>query len=392
MKLSCTARLRLAALPMIAMLAGPALAEEPIVTESQLEELLRRANEQDSIGTTPLPPVEESATGDGTADQGTAVPSRADKVNHRIPNPEEIDAAEYRDQPLPEGRSALTVKLQVLLDRAAMSPGVIDGYSGGMTGTALRAFERQQNLPVDGVLDGEVWDALGGAQVGQVTKAHVISPADVSQLTPGPLPNDYAELAKLDRIGFTRVSEAIAEQYHMDEDFLIGLNPGLDWVAGETVTVVDVTRRREDAPLARIVIDKPRSRLQALDVNGRVLSDYPVTIGSDGTPSPSGTHLVTAVAPDPTYSYNPDVNFQQGDNTEFLTLPPGPNGPVGSTWIDLDKPTYGLHGTSEPSKLFTNQSHGCVRMTNWDAGELARMVTSRMQADPGVEIEVVFVE
>jgi len=101
---------------------------------------------------------------------------------------------------------------------------------------------------------------------------------------------------------------------------------------------------------------------------------YPATIGSEQTPSPSGTHRVKSIASDAAYYYRPDVNFRQGKNTEPLTIPPGPNNPIGSVWIDLSEPTYGIHGTPEPSKIDKTFSHGCVRLTNWDAEELARLV------------------
>ena len=114
-----------------------------------------------------------------------------------------------------------------------------------------------------------------------------------------------------------------------------------------------------------------------------MIASYPVTVGSEQTPSPSGTHEVVALAMNPTYTYRPDVNFQQGDNTQALILPPGPNGPVGSVWIDLSKPTYGIHGTAQPAKLFVWASHGCVRMTNWDVEELAHMVST------GIAVEFV---
>ena len=107
---------------------------------------------------------------------------------------------------------------------------------------------------------------------------------------------------------------------------------------------------------------------------------YPATIGSEDNPSPSGVHTVEAVAPMPNYTYNPE-NFVQGDNTETLVLPPGPNGPVGSMWIDLSEPTYGIHGTPEPALIDKTNSHGCVRLTNWDAQELSTMV------EPGVTVE-----
>lgn len=283
-----------------------------------------------------------------------------------------IDAATYENGPLPEGQSALTAKLQALLDRAGISPAVIDGYKGGMTRSALRAFERRAGLAVDGVLDPEVWQALGGPQADSVTQRYRITEEDVSGLS-DPLPEDYAKLAELDRMGYVRVSEKLAERFHMDEDFLRGLNPDAAFRAGETISVM-APGANASGKVARIVVHKGRSRLTAHDAQGAILADYPVTVGSDQTPSPSGTVEVVAVAIDPTYSYNPDVNFQQGDNTEPLTLPPGPNGPVGSVWIDLSEPTYGLHGTDEPAELFRSQSHGCVRMTNWDARELADMV------------------
>ena len=98
-------------------------------------------------------------------------------------------------------------------------------------------------------------------------------------------------------------------------------------------------------------------------------------------PSPSGTHLVNAIAPDAAYYYRPEVNFQQGDNTEPLTIPPGPNNPVGTTWIDLTEPTYGIHGTPEPSRIDKTSSHGCVRLTNWDVEELAALI------EKGVRVE-----
>jgi len=144
---------------------------------------------------------------------------------------------------------------------------------------------------------------------------------------------------------------------------------GIDWVLG--------TR---DVRFSAWQADKTTRQLRAYDAAGNLLVAYPATIGSTGTPSPTGTHLVNAVAPMPNYTYNPDVNFQQGDNTEKLIIPPGPNGPVGSMWIDLTEPTFGIHGTPDPSKIDKTQSHGCVRLTNWDAEELSKMVK------PGVPV------
>ncbi len=287
--------------------------------------------------------------------------------------PDEIETAAYDGGDLPDGQSALTVKIQVLLDRAAISPGVIDGYKGGMSESAIRAFENREGLPEDGILDEEVWAALGGDAAEPVLQAHIITADDLAEVT-GELPEDYAELAELDLLGYATAAEALAERFHMDRDFLEALNPDAAFAEGETITVAAPGDPIE-GEIVRIEVRKGPGRLAGFDEADRMILNYPVTVGSDATPTPSGTFEVVAVAIDPTYHYNPDENFQQGDNAEPLELPPGPNGPVGSIWIDLSEPTYGLHGTPNPAQLFESQSHGCVRMTNWDAEELANLVS-----------------
>lgn len=290
------------------------------------------------------------------------------------PTAEDIANASYNGGTLKEGQTGLSVTVQVLLDRAGISPGVIDGWKGGMTESALRAFEEREGLPVDGQLDGDVWSALGGAGAPPVLMSYTVTAEDTQGLS-DPLPDDYAEMAKLEQLGYLSVSERLAERFHMDEDFLKALNPDASFAEGETLNVVDVGENL-GAEAARVSINAKTRRLAAFADDGTMIAIYPVTVGSQSTPSPSGTHEVTAVAIEPTYSYRPDVNFQQGDNDEPLTLPPGPNGPAGSVWIDLSEPTYGIHGTPDPATLFKERSHGCVRMTNWDAQELAHLVSA----------------
>jgi lipoprotein-anchoring transpeptidase ErfK/SrfK len=168
----------------------------------------------------------------------------------------------------------------------------------------------------------------------------------------------------------------------MDEDVLVAMNAGTALAPGETITVA-APGDPVEAEVARIEIRKDARRAVAFDADGNMLTNYPVAIGSEGMPSPSGTMEVVAVAVDPTYTYDPDVNFQVDGVEEALTLPSGPNGPVGTVWIDLSKPTYGLHGTDQPSKLFEQRSHGCVRFTNWDIEELAAIVPA------GIPVEFV---
>lgn len=269
-------------------------------------------------------------------------------------------------------------KLQVLLDRAGASPGVIDGFDGDNVRKAIRAFELMSGLPEDGVLDADLIAMLETAE--PVVGGYVITAEDVAAIGPE-IPSDYAEMAQMDFLGYASVAELLGERFHMDVDLLMALNPGAQFIEGETVAVTaygpDVTNRK----VARIEADKTARQLRAYDAEGRLVVAYPATIGSESNPSPSGVHLVNAVAPMPNYTYNPDVNFQQGENTEKLIIPPGPNGPVGSMWIDLTEPTFGIHGTPQPSKIDKTASHGCVRLTNWDAEELSKLV------EPGVPVE-----
>jgi len=300
--------------------------------------------------------------------QATAQPTAAD-----------IASAAYDGGALPEDRSALTARVQILLDRHGVSPGVVDGIDGENVAKALRAFETMTGFPVDGQIDPDVWAALNMSGDALVVE-YTVTQDDAADIAP-PHPDDYAELATLDWLGYTSVAEKLAERFHMDVDFLRALNPDADIeTPGTRLYVVD-----PGAPVtgtvSRIVADKSVQQLYAYDEAGKLLVAYPVTIGSDELPSPAGVHEVVAIAVDPTYTYDPDVNFVQGDNRERLTIPPGPNGPVGSVWIDLSEPTYGIHGSPEPATIDKTQSHGCVRLTNWDAGELVEMV------QPGVVVE-----
>lgn len=285
---------------------------------------------------------------------------------------EAIETATYDGGALPEDRAALTAKLQILLDRHGVSPGVIDGVHGDNVDKAVMAFEAMFDLPVDGRIDPDVWAILPLSKGAPLTMQYTVVEADVADIV-APLPEDYSELARLERLGFTSVAEKLAERFHMDIDLLHELNPGMDAeTVGATLWVVDPGEPM-GGEVGRIVADKSNQQLLAYDASGGILAAYPVTIGSDATPSPSGIHEVAAIAIDPTYTYQPE-NFTQGDNREPLILPAGPNGPVGSVWIDLSAPTYGIHGSPEPATIDKTQSHGCVRLTNWDAQELAHMV------------------
>ncbi|MEP5517789.1 MAG: L,D-transpeptidase [Bauldia litoralis] len=297
--------------------------------------------------------------------------------------PDEANLAEFTGGELPGGKKAdpLVLKLQVLLDRAGYSPGVIDGIMGDNVAKAIVAAEAAIGAPQDGVLDEAVWQGLVASQ-DAVLGLYTITPEDLAGPFIPDLPSDYGELAKLDRSAFRTPREMFAERFHMDETLLARLNPGIDFGApGSQIVVANPGASRSDVAVTYIIADKTRKQLLGYDAANRLVVSYPATIGSDELPSPSGVHKVNAVAWDAAYYYRPAVNFQQGNTKRKLTIPPGPNNPIGTTWIDLSEPTYGIHGTPEPSRIDKTNSHGCIRLTNWDAEELAGLV------EKGVPVE-----
>jgi len=272
--------------------------------------------------------------------------------------------------------------LQVLLDRAGASPGVIDGRFGSNVDKALVAYRELTGVNLKSTDTAMIQEALA-ASGGEPFTTYTISPEDAAGPFVAAIPSDYGEKAQLGHLSYTSVAEMLAERFHMDETYLKSLNPGVNFSRPGTQIRVANVGRSTSTKVQRIIADKGRKQVRAYDEAGKLVAAYPATIGSADTPSPTGTHLVSRVALNPNYTYNPKLNFKQGNNDRILTIPPGPNGPVGSVWIALDKPTYGIHGTPDPSKIGKTESHGCVRLTNWDAEELAKLVS------PGVSVEFV---
>lgn len=271
------------------------------------------------------------------------------------------------------GATEEVAKIQILLDRAGASPGVIDGRMGDNVNKAISAYRDLTGQALR-TYDTAFIDEQLAATGGDPFQTYEITALDVAGPFVASIPSDYGEKAKLERMSFTSVVEMLAERFHMDERYLRDLNPGVSFDRpGTRLRVVNVPRVRK-GEVMRIIADKGRRQVRTYDAAGKLLAIYPSTIGSAATPSPTGTHTVERVAINPEYTYNPKINFQQGNNTRVLTIPPGPNGPVGTVWVGLSKPTYGIHGTPEPSKIGKTESNGCIRLTNWDAQELAKMV------------------
>ena len=298
-------------------------------------------------------------------------------ANARAPlTAEAVNAARFsRVSEVAKTIDPVVLKAEILLDRAHAPPGVIDGRYGANFTKAISTFETVRGLPVDGKLTRRVWDELGGDTAAPVLALYTVAPADVIGPFYPDLPADYALQAQLPDLGYRSANEMFGERFHMDRKFLKALNPGVDMaVAGNQIIVAQVDTMPIAAAVARVDVDKGKGQVLAYDASGGLVVGYPATIGSDELPSPSGSYVVRGIAPHPTYTYDPVKNFQQGSNTKKLILPPGPNNPVGASFIALSKPTYGIHGTPDPSKIDKTRSHGCVRLTNWNAQELARLV------------------
>ena len=313
-----------------------------------------------------------------------------------------------------------TLAAQIMLDRAGFSPGEIDGKAGANLKRAAMAFQRAQALPESGQIDQMTWQRLS-EQAGNQTPltTYAITDADVAGPFVADIPTDLIAQSKLKALGYRSVLEALAERFHASPVLLQQLNKGAAFAtAGEQIVVPNVQpfelaaleqkeaapgrgraqargaapadgrgaapaegrgaaaangrgRGQPEAPPAiTIAVTKSTSSLTVEDESGRVLFHAPVTSGSEHDPLPIGTWKVTTVQRMPIFNYNPDLFWDANPAHTKAKIAAGPNNPVGVAWIDLSKEHYGIHGAPEPSKVGHVQSHGCVRLTNWDAARV----------------------
>jgi lipoprotein-anchoring transpeptidase ErfK/SrfK len=285
---------------------------------------------------------------------------------------ESVNNAEWRRGDV---SAPVLLKLQVLLDRAHASPGQIDATRGENTRKAVSAYREMRGLGGGEQIDERLWRALTDNDHEPVLVIYTVTEKDVAGPFIDQVPQDYRDKASLKSLSYTSAQELLAEKFHMSEKLLGQLNPNVAFDKASTeIVVANIVREKLPRKISRVEVDARKQRVVAYDKDDAIVAIYPATVGSAERPSPFGDFKVTAVAENPTYHYNPSLNLRGVDVREPLDLPPGANNPVGLVWIALSAKGYGIHGTPDPEAVSKRSSHGCIRLTNWDALELARHV------------------
>jgi peptidoglycan hydrolase-like protein with peptidoglycan-binding domain len=300
---------------------------------------------------------------------------------------EQIDARQANRTPifLPlsgdvAGPSVLRV--QVLLDRALFSPGIIDGRWGKNVEKAVYFFQQREGLRTTGRVDSLTFNRLveAGGGPDAIVRRHTLTAEDVK----GPfieMPDSIYEQAKLDCSCYESLTEKMGELFHATPELLERLNPGtrLDGLqAGQTVNVPNVrgTDARAQGQVAELRVSGRGSYVQAVDASGRILYHFPSTLGSTYDPSPQGSFTVRGITKNPWWHFQPAILENVPDDKPEARIPPGPNNRVGAVWMALSEPHYGIHGTNKPETIGYATSAGCVRLTNWDALFLSDRIRS----------------
>ncbi|WP_201531268.1 MULTISPECIES: L,D-transpeptidase family protein [unclassified Psychrobacter] len=334
-----------------------------------VEELTRKDEQSDSddISEGQAVSAPSSAMADSATDTSIKSIADVDGKKHTTLNlsnyAKQVNGATWT--PSMKVNSAMTIKMQALLDWNHASPGAIDGGWGMNSKKALINFQTMQGLPANGKMDQKTWDALNKNIPANkpVLVTYTITEDDVNTNF-ATMPADSEAKSKMKGLYYQDIKEMFGERFHMDVRYLDKLNKNKQYKAGETITVLN-TRAPLKQRINRVVANKADKTLYAYN-DDKLVATYPTTVGSDSTPSPQGTFKIVNKVKMPWYK----ATVGEGADKKVHMLPPGPNSPVGVVWMGLSKPSYGLHGSPKPEGISRQASAGCVRLTNWDVLEV----------------------
>lgn len=281
-----------------------------------------------------------------------------------------IAAAQSKSAPL---REALA--WQIALEKIGFSPGVIDGSIGRKTYAATTQFQRVRGLPMTGRLDPAT-SALLNVGLDSATMPYRVQQEDMDSV--GPLPKKWEEKSRLKYLGYESIDASIAERFHCSRGLLKRLNPSRNLArlrTGDEIIVPNVQATGQpQRPCNHIEIDVGEKTVRVFDRDQKLAAFFHCSIAKDFEKVPWGETRVGVVSKHPTYLFDPRMWPEVKDVKKKLLIPKGPRNPVGLCWIGLNLPGYGIHGSPAPELIGKTGSHGCFRLTNWDALRLGEMV------------------